>query len=73
MSMTGFSNSPLGEDPLGFYEGDPYRARAEAGAQSGRGGRLRCPERRYQPNCELGSQLPYMKRYFIVLIISNKK
>lgn len=67
MSMTAFSNSPLGEEPLGFYEGDPYRARAEAGTPSGRGGRVRCPDRRYQPNGEMGSQPPYINRYLVLI------
>lgn len=67
MSMTAFSNSPLGEEPLGFYEGDPYRARAETGAPSGRGGRVRCPDRRYQPNGEMGPQLPYLNRYSVLI------
>ena len=65
--MTAFSNSPLGEEPLGFYEGDPYRARAETGAPSGRGGRVRCPDRRYQPNGEMGPQLPYLNRYSVLI------
>ena len=71
--MSEFSNSPLGEDPLGFYEGDPYRARAETGPTSGRG-HLR--DGRFQANGDMAPQMTYINRYAIHLpdlSISNVK
>lgn len=58
MSMSGFSNSPLGKDPLRYYEGDPYRARQEAVP-----GHLReTVDRRFQNGIPMPPQMTYGKR-----------
>ena len=58
--MSEFPIPPLGEDPLGFYEGDPYRARADIGLASGRG-HLR--DGRFQMKGDMAPQVTYMNRF----------
>ena len=71
------SSSPLCEGPLGFYEGDPYRAKADTGLSSGRG-HLR--DGRFQTKGDMAPQVTYLNRFikrfspaFAHLNISNVK
>ena len=76
-SMSEFPISPLCEGPLGFYEGDPYRAKADTGLSSGRG-HLR--DGRFQTKGDMAPQVTYLNRFikrfspaFAHLNISNVK
>lgn len=63
MSVSGYANSPLEKEPPRFYEGDPYRARAEAGGASARGVLGPPAERRFQINGNMAPQMTYGNRY----------